>query len=275
MNDTLRTGPRTRVAVAGLGAVGMKVVNALNDGMDGFELAAIAVRDVETAKDRIAHLRAPVPLVSVDELEQYADIVVECAPANLLHRIAEPFLRAGKKVILLSCGALLENEYLIDVAKQHGGQIIVPSGALLGLDAVSATALGTIHSVRMTTRKPVRGLLGAPHLIKNNIDIEHITEPMMVFDGTAREAAIGFPANLNVAVALSLAGSGPDSTQLQIWADPNLSLNTHHIEVTSDSANLSMSIQNIPTNNPKTGRITALSVIATLQRLSAPLRVGT
>ena len=92
---------------------------------------------------------------------------------------------------------------------------------------------------------------------------------------SARQAAIGFPANLNVAVALSLAGLGPDNTLLDIWADPKLTRNTHHIEVDSDSASFSMSIENIPTDNPKTGRITALSVIAALRKLRAPLRVGT
>jgi hypothetical protein len=114
---------------------------------------------------------------------------------------------------VLSAGALLENEDLIDLAKQNGGQIVVPTGALIGLDAVTAAAVGTIHSVRMVTRKPVTGLAGAPYIVENNIDIERITEPLKIFDGTAREAAKGFPANLNVAVALSLAGIGPDRTK--------------------------------------------------------------
>lgn len=88
----------------------------------------------------------------------------------------------------------------------------MPTGALIGLDAVTAAAVGTIHSARIVTRKPVAGLLGAPHLVENNIRIEGITEPLRVFEGSAREAAKGFPANLNVAVALSLAGIGPDRT---------------------------------------------------------------
>jgi aspartate dehydrogenase len=118
-------------------------------------------------------------------------------------------------------------------------------------------------------------LLGAPYLVENNIDIEHITEPLKIFDGTAREAAKGFPANLNVAVALSLAGIGPDRTRLEIWADPALTRNTHRIEVESDSARFSASIENIPSENPKTGRITALSVIAYLRKQRSALRVGT
>ena len=139
---------------------------------------------------------------------------------------------------------------------------------------MTAAAEGEIRAVRMITRKPVRGLAGAPYLAEHNIEIADITEPLCVFRGTPREAAIGFPANLNVAVALSLAGIGADKTTLEIWADPALTRNTHRIEVDSDSASFSMAIENIPSDNPKTGRITALSVIAYLRKLNAPLRVG-
>jgi aspartate dehydrogenase len=145
---------------------------------------------------------------------------------------------------------------------------------LLGLDAVGAAAEGQIYSVKMITRKPIVGLLGAPYLIEHGIEIEHCEEPTLVFSGTAREAAKGFPANLNVAIALSLAGIGPDRTMLEIWADPTVVKNVHRIVVDSDSARLDMTIENIPSENPKTGRITALSVMSTLRRLVAPLRVG-
>jgi aspartate dehydrogenase len=263
-----------RVAVAGLGAIGLKVAEALDRGIPGCVLAAVSANDRDRAAKRLAHLGRPVPVVGLGELEPSADIVVECAPAKLLAEIAEPFLRAGKVVIVLSAGALLVNEHLIALARQCGGQIVVPTGALLGLDAVTAAAEGEIRSVRMVTRKPVRGLAGAPYLAEHNIRIEDITEPVRIFSGTPREAAIGFPANLNVAVALSLAGIGADRTTLDIWADPSLERNVHRIEVDADSASFSMSIENIPSDNPKTGRITALSVISYLRKLGAPLRVG-
>ncbi|HEV7981456.1 MAG TPA: aspartate dehydrogenase domain-containing protein, partial [Xanthobacteraceae bacterium] len=100
-------------------------------------------------------------------------------------------------------------------------------------------------------------------------------EAKRVFAGNAREAAAGFPENVNVAAALSLAGIGPDRTTIEIWADPAVTRNCHSIEVDSDSARFSLSIENIPSENPKTGRITALSAIAALRKLNAPLRVGT
>jgi aspartate dehydrogenase len=249
-----------RVAIAGLGVIGQTVAEFLDAGVPGVELAAIGVRDVGKARQTLAKLRRIPALVAMDELEPYADVVVECVPAELLPRVIGPFLRAGKKALVLSSGALLVNDALLRLADDTGGQIIVPSGALLGLDAVSAAAEGTIRSVTMVTRKPVASLKGAPYLKEHGIEIEDIKEPLRVFAGSPREAAVGFPANLNVWVALSLAGVGPDRTALEIWVDPSLTRNIHDIVVESDSAKVSMHIENIPSSNPKTGRITALSV---------------
>jgi aspartate dehydrogenase len=263
-----------RIAIAGLGAIGLKVAEALDAGIPGCRLAAVSARNTRPAADRLSHLRRPVPVVAIGDLEPLADIVVECAPAHLLPAIVEPFLRAGKKALVLSCGALLQHDSLVNLARTFGGQIIVPTGALIGLDAVAAAAEGEIHSVHMITRKPITGLAGAPYLIENSIDIDSIDEPLLLFKGTARAAAAGFPANLNVAVALSLAGIGPDRTTLEIWADPHLERNTHRIEVDADSARFSMVIENIPSENPRTGRITALSVISCLRKMNAPQRIG-
>jgi aspartate dehydrogenase len=264
-----------RVAVVGLGPIGRKVVEALDKGIDGLVLAAVSVQDAAKHRDFLAGLSKPPAILPIDGLAEVADLVIECAPAKLVRSIVAPFVSRGKTAVVLSAGALLENEDLIALAKQNGGQIVVPTGALIGLDAMTAAAEGNILSVRMVTRKPVKGLVGAPYLVANKIDIEGITEPLRVFEGTAREAAKGFPANLNVAVALSLAGLGPDRTRLEIWADPALTRNVHRMEVDSDSARFSMSIENIPSENPKTGRITALSVIAYLRKQRSALRVGT
>jgi aspartate dehydrogenase len=266
--------PSLRVAIAGLGPIGQTVAEMLDAGVPGVELAAIGVRDVDKARRALATLRRMPPLVAIDELEPHADIVVECLPAELLSRVVGPFVRAGKKALVLSCGALLVNEDLVRMAAETGGQIIVPSGALLGLDGVSAAAEGTIHSVKMITRKPVASLKGAPYLEQHGIRIEDIKQPLRVFAGSPRDAVAGFPANLNVSVALSLAGIGPDRTSLEIWVDPSLTRNVHEIVVESDSAKFSMHIENIPSSNPKTGRITPLSVVSTLRKFASPLRVG-
>jgi aspartate dehydrogenase len=264
-----------KVAIAGLGAIGSALVRGLSrNRVPGITLTAVAVRDRAKAEAMLKSLDADVPIHALERLCELADIVIECVPAASFEQVVRPVLSAGKKVIVLSVGALLAHPDLVNLAREKSGQIIVPTGALLGLDAVCAAAEGIIQSVEMITRKPVGGLLSAPYLVDNKIDISALTEPKMVFKGTAREAAKGFPANLNVAVALSLAGIGPDRTTLEIWADPALTRNTHRIVVKSDSSMLDMQIENIPSENPRTGRITALSVISTLRKMTAPLRVG-
>jgi len=128
----------------------------------------------------------------------------------------------------------------------------------------------------MITRKPPQGLSGAPYLVTHRVDITGLAEPKRVFSGTAREAARGFPANVNVAAALALAGIGPDRTTIEIWADPTVTRNIHRIEVEATAARLSMQIENVPSDdNPRTGRLTALSVIAALKKLVSPLAIGT
>jgi aspartate dehydrogenase len=266
-----------KIALAGLGAIGGAVARrVLADGIPGIQLVAVSARDHDKARATLKAMNGgAVPIVGLADLAGMADLVIECAPAALMDEIAQPVLRAGKKLLVLSAGALLPRPELLELAKKHGGQIIVPTGALLGLDAVCAAAEGQIHSVQMTTRKPPNGLSGAPYLVENRIQVDDVREPLRVFSGSARDAAKGFPANVNVAVALSLAGIGPDRTRIDIWADPTVTRNTHRIQVESDSARIDMTIENIPSENPKTGRITALSVIAALRKILAPLRVGT
>ena len=265
-----------RVGIAGLGAIGRAVARRLAAGdLPGLSLAAVASGDGAKARAWLDEAGIERPVVAPDAFPDHADLVLECAPAAALDAICRPMLTAGRRVMVLSCGALLARPALIDLARAHSGQIVVPTGALIGLDAVTAAAEGAIASVRMTTRKPPRGLAGAPYLARHGIAVEAVAEPTRVFAGNAREAAEGFPANVNVAAALALAGIGPERTTIEIWADPGVSRNCHTIEVEADSARFSMTIENVPSENPKTGRITALSAIAALRKLGAPLRIGT
>jgi len=272
----MSTDKDLRVGIGGLGTVGYAVARRLDAGVGGLRLTAVSARDSDRARQRAAEFTAPVAVLPLAELAAVCDVVVECAPAESFIEVAEPAVRAGRVFVPISVGALLDHGSLVDLATESGARIIVPSGALLGLDAVSAAAEGEIHSVRMVTTKPPRGLAGAPHLVKNNIDVLRLDAPMKVFEGSAREGAAGFPANVNVAAALGLAGIGADATQLEIWADPAIERNAHHIIVEADSARFELKIENVPSDeNPRTGRLVALSVVATLRRLVAPLVVGT
>jgi aspartate dehydrogenase len=266
-----------RVGIAGFGTIGKVVAQHLDRGIDGVALAAVSARDLGRAKQAMAGFARPVRVVPLSALaEADLDIVVECAPASLLRDIAEPALSAGRTLITLSCGALLDNFDLVDLAKRHGGRILVPTGALLGLDAVQAAAQGEIARVHMITTKPPEGLDGAPYLVERDISLIGIEAARRVFDGSAREAARGFPANVNVAAALALAGIGPDRTTVEIWADPAVDRNIHRIEVEADTVRLKLEIENVPSvENPRTGRLTPLSVVALLRKLGSPLAIGT
>jgi aspartate dehydrogenase len=264
-----------RVAIAGLGAIGLHLARALDAGVEGLELHAVAARDHAKARDNLAGLRKPPPVVAIAALAE-ADIVVEAAPAAIFEEVAVAAIGRGRIFVPSSVGALLPRMHLVEEAKRRGARIVVPTGALLGLDAVRAAAEGKVASVTIETRKPPRGLVGAPHLEENGIDVLAITAPARIFAGNAFDAARGFPANVNVAAALALAGIGPQRTMVEIWADPGVTRNTHTIRVEAEAARLTMTIENVPSEeNPRTGRITPLSILACLRGLTSTLKVGT
>lgn len=264
-----------KVGVFGFGTIGRAVAARLDEGIAGLKLAAVTSRDRDKAAAAMQGLREPVPVVSSEELVDRADVIVECAPAAVFDEVARAAIEHGRIFVPLSGGCLLRSPELIELAAERGARIVVPTGALLGLDAVRAASEGEIYSVKVVTRKPPAGLAKAPYLREKGIDVLQLSEPMKVFEGTARDGVAGFPANVNVIAALSLAGIGADRTQLEIWADPALDRNTHRIEVEADSARFSLSIENVPSKeNPATGKITALSTIACLRGLVSSLKVG-
>ncbi|MEE2761000.1 MAG: aspartate dehydrogenase [Pseudomonadota bacterium] len=264
------------VAIAGLGTIGMKVAEALHMGIGDMELVAVSSGRNEKAVARLTDGGIDVPVVENSALAEAAEIIVECAPAAAFKVIATPALEAGRTLLTVSGAALLDAPELVTLAEKTGGKIILATGALLGLDAVRAAAEGDVREVRMVTKKPPRSLEGAPYLVENNINVMAVDEAKMIFKGTAREAARGFPANLNVGAALSLAGNGPDATYIEIWADPAIDRNTHTIFVDADTVRFSMTIENVPSEeNPGTGQVTPLSVIAALRGMAEPLKIGT
>lgn len=262
------------VAIAGMGAIGLELARALDRGVEGLRLVAVSARDRARATAAVAGFATPPAVVGLAELAQ-ADIVVEATPAAVFDEVAGPAIAAGRILVTCSVGALLPRMALVEQARQTGARIVVPTGALLGLDAVRAAAEGPVTSVSIETRKPPGGLGGAPYLVKNGIDVSGITEPQLVFEGNAYDAAAGFPANVNVAAALALAGVGPERTTVRIWADPGVTRNIHTVRVDSDAARLTMTVENVPSEaNPRTGKLTALSVLACLRGLSSTLKVG-
>jgi aspartate dehydrogenase len=263
------------VGVVGLGVIGRAVCRALDDGIDGLTLTGATARDRARAEAFLATLAISPPYRPLDVLIAESHLLVEASTQAHLVEWAPRALEAGRSLMVLSCGALLGRDDWIKRARERGGRILVPSGAIGGLDAVKALRVGRITSVTMETRKPPAGLAGAPWIEQHRIDLATINGPTLVFEGPATEAVRGFPANVNVLAALSLAGIGPELTRIRLWAVPGLTRNTHRITVEGDAARVSIEIENIPSENPRTGRLSYLSAIAMLRDLGATLRVGT
>jgi aspartate dehydrogenase len=265
---------RPTVSVGGLGAIGFVVAQSLDREDMGVQLAAVSASNLERARHRTAQFRSPPAVVRPEELSNW-DIVVEAASAGAFESIVLPALERGRTIVVASVGALLSRLDLLERARATGASIVVPSGALAGLDGVRAAAMGGIQSVTLESRKPPEAIAGAPYLLQHEIDTRGITSPTCVFRGNALEAVTGFPANANVAAALSLAGIGPDKTHVEIWADPTLKRNTHTVRVIADCAALTFCIESIPSpDNPRTSRLAAQSVLACVRQIVTPLRFG-
>ena len=269
-----RAQPLT-VGVVGLGAIGRRVCEALDASLPGLRLVGATARTRERAEAVLKSLRTPVPLLSLDELIAAAEVIVEASTQAHLQEIAPRALGAGRDLVVLSCGALLGRADWVALAERHGCRILVPSGAIGGLDAVKGGAVGSVASVTMESRKAPAGWAGAPWIAQQKIDLDAIREETLIFEGPATAACPAFPANVNVLAALSLAGIGPERTTTRIYAVPGLTRNTHRISVEGEFGSFQLEVRNVPSENPRTGRLSYLSTIALLRDLGATLRVGT
>jgi aspartate dehydrogenase len=263
-----------RVGVVGLGVIGRHVCRALDAGLAGVALVGATTRRRDAGVAFLATLKSPVPFYGLDDLVGAADLLVEASTQAHLAEIAPKVLGAGRDLVVLSCGGLLGRDDWVALAERHGARILVPSGAIAGLDGVKGGAIGAVTSVTMETRKPPQGLAGAPWIVQRRIDLEAIREETLIFEGPATEACRAFPANVNVLAALSLAGIGPERTRTRIYAVPGLTRNMHRIRVEGEFGALRIEVENVPSENPRTGRLSYLSTIALLRDLGASLRVG-
>ena len=265
-----------RIGVAGYGTIGRKVADILHGGVDGLVLAAIGVRGDRQTGDIGERYGADLPVVSGAWLPDLCEVVVDCAPAQAFRSIALAALKRGRILVTLSGAALLGEPDLRETAVRTGGEIVLASGSIAGLDALKAAAQSVIASVTVKTSKPPASLARSPRMAELGLDPARIEQATMLFSGSVAEGARMFPANVNVAAAVALAGIGAARTGLEVWADPAVSRNTHHLSVESDACHFTMTIENVPCpDNPATGLLAPLSIIAMLRQLVAPIRVGT
>ncbi|MGQ0528173.1 MAG: aspartate dehydrogenase [Alphaproteobacteria bacterium] len=255
-----------KIGIAGLGAIGSAVARALAAGIPGYDWVAASE----------PHPRGDfnIEYVDFEELAKRCDLIVECLPARLVPALTREVFMCGKDMIVISSAALILYPEILATHRQSKSRIIVPSGALVGIDGVNALAQTGIKSAIIRSTKPPKGLAAAPYIAEKDIDLSSLKEKTRIFAGNTLEAARGFPANVNVAATLSLAGIGPERTMVEVWADPAATTNSHEIEVTSEFSVLRARIENKPDPaNPKSSMLAAQSIISILRGMNAPLVV--
>jgi aspartate dehydrogenase len=258
---------RRCVGLIGFGAIGQPVVDLAQRYRDEFEIVAAFTRSGVPRQGG-----ASLPVVgTLDELLRLRpDVVVEIAGHDALREHGPHVLSAGIDLVAVSVGVMAISEVerdLLEAADEGNSQIRVASGAIGALDALAAAAIGGIDRVTHTTRKPARTLLGDA--------ANGMTDEREVFTGPAREAALRFPESVNVTAAVSLAGIGFDRTRVRVIADPAVDRNVHQVEAEGGFGQLRFEIRNVPSDdNPKTGRIVAMSIVSTLRQPGLPLSIG-
>lgn len=264
-----------KIGLVGTGVMGSMIARAIDDGTCPGTLVAVSDLDDGAARALAGALKNPPEVGTTPEVVRAADLIVEAAAPTALPPLLSEIVTRGKDLLVLSVGGLIDQDDRLEEAARKGSRVYCPSGAIAGLDAVRAAAGGRIEGARITTRKPPSGLAGAPFFSTTGIDPAEITEARVLFEGSAREACREFPQNVNVSAALSLAGIGVDRTEVRIIADPSLTRNVHTVEVWGDFGRIRTETENVPSENPRTSRLAALSAIALIRTIAASLRAGT
>ena len=259
---------KKRVAIIGYGAIARDVIAALPDACGDYVLAVLHRRVVDHIEQR-----GVLNFLNIEELKEWQpDIVIEAAGHEVVRTVAPQFLSFGVPVLVSSVGALHDHslfENLTMKAEQGKTRLLLPSGAIGALDYVRACRFTKEQIINYESRKPVKAW--RKELLEMGIEPEQMVNPVILFEGTAREAAKLYPANLNVAATLALAGIGMDDTRVCVVADPSLSKNQHHIHVKSDHGTMQVSFENtVSAENPKSSRIVAKSIVAAVQQYFLP-----
>ena len=207
------------------------------------------------------------------------EVVVEAASHEAVREYCEPLLAQGVAVIVLSGGALCDDELRLRLeraAGRTGALLYVPSGGIAGLDGLKAACMAGVDEVKITVNKPPAAWKHIAYVDGLGIDLDALDGPRTLYDGPARAGVPLFPANVNIAAVLAMSGIGFDRTQLKVVADPGLTLNTHVIEIRGKTGNITVRLENVPApDNPKTAWLACYSALAALKLAKSPIRYGT
>ena len=271
-----------RVALLGGGTIARLFLEHIRRGELGEDVAVVAVvgRSVASRGQALADeygVAFVTDLESVVALEP--DVVVEAASHEAVRTFCEPLLAHGVSTIVLSAGALCDDDLrarLEGAAQSSGALLYVPSGGIAGLDALKAACVAGVDAVQITVMKPPAAWKKIAYVEKLGTDLDNLSAPCTLYEGDARSGVPLFPANVNIAAVLSMAGIGFDRTRLKVVADPALKHNTHVIEIRGKTGRISIRLENVPApDNPKTAWLACYSALAALKLAKSPVRYGT
>jgi len=201
------------------------------------------------------------------------DVVAECASHVAVRDHGDAILRSGCDLVVISIGSLSDEglyERLVAAAKAGRAHLVLPSGAIGGIDALAAARLSGLDSVVYTGRKPPKAWKGTP--AETLLALDALAEPAVFFEGSARKAAADYPFNANVAATLAIAGIGLDNTQVRLVADPGILRNVHEFTVSSACGDFTMKLEGRPSPaNPKTSLMAGYSVARELINRASPM----
>ncbi len=270
-----------RVGLLGGGVIARLFLEHIRDGRMGeARVVAIAGRGERSRGAALAReFGVPYGVGRDALLAARPDVVVEAASHDAVREHAEALLDAGIALIMLSAGALADDrlrERLEGAAARRRTLLHVPSGGIGGLDALKAACAAGADEVSIAVTKPAQAWKGIPYVERLGVDLDRLTGPVTLFEGSAREGVPHFPANVNIAAVLSLAGIGFDRTRLKVVADPALRFNTHFIRIHGATGTVDLRFESVPSpDNPKTAMLACYSALAALREFGSTVRYGT
>jgi len=257
------------VGIIGFGAIGRSVVDAWTAGrVDGHVLAALLVREHQRDEARRSVPPGVAVCTDIEEfLAQALHLVVEVAGHGAVRAHGEKILSAGIDLMLISVGSLADDalrQSLECAASQGGSRVLLPAGAIAGLDGLMSLRRAGLSNVKYTSTKPPASWKDTP--ADGAFRLDELTQSTVIFSGTAAEAARLYPKNANLAAAVALAGLGLEKTWVELVADPSIAENIGRIEAEGAYASLTVVVGGkSAADNPKTSQITGMSVLAALE----------
>ncbi len=270
--------PLLKLGIVGCGAIGSRIAGSVRKELKGlFTVAAVHDIDHTRARDLAGRLDLGAEaVVSIDALIQGADVVVEAVNTAAAAGIVRKSLQAGKSVLAMSVGRLLDHGSLFPLARRSAGQLLLPSGAVAGLDAVKAAALAGITAITLISRKPPAGFFGNVYIKEKGIRLHALKKDKILFDGGVMEAVRYFPQNINVAAAVALAAGPQAALRVRIIASPAARRNSHEILLEGECGRITTRTENtVCPDNPKTSYLAVLSGIRTLKGFADHIKIGT